>query len=75
MRPSMCLLTLFVTTSSIISLPQSVDRQLQHWYQQSAIMSSRKPTVLDGVYTNEQAERGESYYSRECAQCHLGLVR
>jgi S-disulfanyl-L-cysteine oxidoreductase SoxD len=27
-------------------------------------------SVWDGVYTQEQAQRGEAVYSRECASCH-----
>jgi S-disulfanyl-L-cysteine oxidoreductase SoxD len=27
-------------------------------------------TVWDGVYTKEQADRGESLYAERCAQCH-----
>ena len=30
-------------------------------------------TVLDGVYTTEQAERGHAAYERYCVQCHEGL--
>ena len=30
-------------------------------------------TVLDGVYTKEQAERGHAAYERYCVQCHEGL--
>jgi mono/diheme cytochrome c family protein len=30
-------------------------------------------TVLDGVYTIEQAERGHVAYERHCIQCHEGL--
>jgi mono/diheme cytochrome c family protein len=28
-------------------------------------------SVLDGVYTVEQAKRGEAAYAKECASCHL----
>ena len=28
-------------------------------------------SVWDGVYTEEQATRGQKEYQRECAQCHL----
>ena len=28
-------------------------------------------TVWDGVFTEEQATRGQEEYQRECAQCHL----
>jgi mono/diheme cytochrome c family protein len=27
-------------------------------------------SVWDGVYTNEQAERGRAFYARQCAACH-----
>jgi quinoprotein glucose dehydrogenase len=30
-------------------------------------------SVLDGVYTKEQAERGHAAYERHCVQCHEGL--
>jgi mono/diheme cytochrome c family protein len=30
-------------------------------------------TVLDGVYTAEQAERGHAAYEKYCIQCHEGL--
>jgi quinoprotein glucose dehydrogenase len=30
-------------------------------------------SVLDGVYTKEQAERGHAAYERYCHQCHEGL--
>ena len=28
-------------------------------------------TIWDGVYTDEQARRGQRLYERECAECHL----
>lgn len=28
------------------------------------------PTILDGVYSQEQAARGQDAYSRNCARCH-----
>lgn len=28
-------------------------------------------TVLDGVYTAEQAKRGQAAYAEQCASCHL----
>jgi mono/diheme cytochrome c family protein len=33
-----------------------------------AAQSSR--SVWDGVYTSEQAQRGETLYTRQCARCH-----
>ena len=32
------------------------------------------PSVRDGVYTNEQADRGEGLYDDQCAVCH-GAIR
>jgi mono/diheme cytochrome c family protein len=32
--------------------------------------SSDSRSVWDGVYTEEQAKRGETVYSKECASCH-----
>ena len=37
------------------------------------VQSSPAPvsrSVLDGVYTEDQAKRGQSIYARECASCH-----
>src|SRR6516164_2866588 len=36
--------------------------------QSSTAAESR--SVWDGVYTQEQAKRGETLYSKECASCH-----
>jgi len=35
---------------------------------QSPVAASR--SALDGVYTDEQAKRGETVYAQECATCH-----
>jgi mono/diheme cytochrome c family protein len=32
-------------------------------------------TVWDGVYTDEQATRGQALYEKECATCHLDNLR
>lgn len=37
----------------------------------SAAMGAQDKSVWDGVYTEEQATRGESSYEQECATCHL----
>ena len=35
------------------------------------VMAARQPaSVWDGVYTAEQARRGEPLYAAECAECH-----
>jgi DNA-binding beta-propeller fold protein YncE/mono/diheme cytochrome c family protein len=40
--------------------------------QQAPATSSTEPTqsVWDGVYTEEQAKRGEALYAQRCARCH-----
>lgn len=38
------------------------------WAQEPAPAESR--SVWDGVYTEEQAKRGEPLYHKECAPCH-----
>jgi mono/diheme cytochrome c family protein len=36
-----------------------------------AVLSGQSPrTVWDGVYTDEQATRGEALYRTHCAECH-----
>ncbi|MGH9843099.1 MAG: c-type cytochrome [Blastocatellia bacterium] len=39
-----------------------------------AALRAQEPvrSVWDGVYTEEQAKRGEKLYARECASCHRG---
>jgi len=32
--------------------------------------TAKPRSVWDGVYTEEQAKRGETLYARECASCH-----
>ena len=34
-------------------------------------VEAQDKTVWDGVYTEEQATRGETTYEQECATCHL----
>jgi mono/diheme cytochrome c family protein len=36
----------------------------------TALMAQSSATVLDGVYTAEQAARGEAVYTRSCRGCH-----
>ena len=35
-----------------------------------AVMAQTSRSVWDGVFTKEQAKRGEALYSSECASCH-----
>ena len=34
-------------------------------------VAAQEATIWDGVYTEEQAERGMKVYEQECAACHL----
>ena len=34
------------------------------------LLGALSRTVWDGVYTEEQAKRGEELYQKECASCH-----
>src|SRR4051794_31202389 len=36
------------------------------------IQASASKTVLDGVFTTAQADRGDAVYSEKCAPCHEG---
>ena len=36
----------------------------------AAIGAQSSRSVWDGVYTAEQAQRGEALYTRQCARCH-----
>jgi mono/diheme cytochrome c family protein len=38
--------------------------------QAQAVQSSESRSVWDGVYTEEQAKRGQDLYRKECASCH-----
>lgn len=40
-----------------------------------AAFAQASKTVSDGVYTKEQALRGEASYQKECASCHLDDLR
>jgi mono/diheme cytochrome c family protein len=42
--------------------------------QPSAIGNPQSFSVWDGVYTEEQASRGEAVYRRECSSCHLATL-
>ena len=35
-----------------------------------AAIAQTSKTVWDGVYTDDQAKRGEGFYGKECASCH-----
>jgi mono/diheme cytochrome c family protein len=35
-----------------------------------AVFAAQQVTVWDGVFTREQADRGEKLYADRCARCH-----
>lgn len=41
---------------------------------QQATRSTESRSVWDGVYTEEQAKRGEALYRKECASCHADTL-
>ncbi len=38
---------------------------------ETRLAAQDKTTIWDGVYTDDQAMRGQRVYEQECAQCHL----
>jgi quinoprotein glucose dehydrogenase len=42
------------------------------WFTAAAlgVLAAQQITVWDGVYTREQADRGEKIYGERCARCH-----
>lgn len=41
------------------------------WVAASMFLAGQEPrTIWDGVYTEEQAARGEQVYAKSCGQCH-----
>jgi mono/diheme cytochrome c family protein len=43
------------------------------WAGFATVLAQAPGSVLDGVYTTAQAERGHTVYETRCAQCHEGL--
>ena len=62
----------FITVAGIAGLRSSVRAEQPASAQQAPAGSSAEPSqsVWDGIYTNEQAARGDALYSRTCAACH-----
>jgi mono/diheme cytochrome c family protein len=42
---------------------------------QKPVLAQQARTVMDGAYTEEQASRGASLYTKECAYCHGAGLR
>ncbi len=52
--------------ASLLVAPDRADRPVR-----AATLAAQDETIWDGVYTDEQAQRGMQTYERECAACHL----
>lgn len=61
-----------VTVASVISFSSSMGAKLTLPRPQAPGASPTEPTqsVWDGVYTAEQAKRGEILYAQKCVRCH-----
>jgi mono/diheme cytochrome c family protein len=53
-------ITIAIAACSLLALAASVD----------ATLRAQATSVADGVYTEEQAKRGATVYSEQCASCH-----
>ena len=56
---------LLLLAATLVSLPMLRAQQTP-----STPPSAESRSVWDGVYTEEQAKRGETLYQKECASCH-----
>jgi mono/diheme cytochrome c family protein len=62
-------LTILATASlAVLCSGWPTARSAHHHPQQPAAETTR--SVWDGVYTEDQAKRGEETYKKECASCH-----
>ncbi len=48
-----------------------VPGQSEHATVETRLAAQAQTTIWDGVYTEDQAGRGERVYGQECASCHL----
>jgi mono/diheme cytochrome c family protein len=53
-------ITIAIATCALFTLAAGFD----------AILRAQAASVADGVYTEEQAKRGATVYSEQCASCH-----
>ncbi len=62
----------FITLTAVAAFRSSVGAEQAASTQQAPPTSSTAPSqsVWDGVYTEEQAARGDALYSQTCAACH-----
>ena len=63
----------FISLAAIGAFRSSVRAEHTSPSQQAPATSSTKPSpsVWDGIYTEEQAKRGETLYLQRCASCHM----
>ena len=53
--------------ASMVAIPNAA-----HGHAVEATLAAQgQTTIWDGVYTDDQAKRGQQVYEQECAQCHL----
>ena len=52
---------------SLVVVPESADGSAI----EAILAAQARTTIWDGVYTGDQAMRGQRVYAQECAQCHL----
>jgi mono/diheme cytochrome c family protein len=53
--------------ASIVVVPESAHGTAI----EATLAAQGQTTIWDGVYTDDQATRGQHVYEQECAQCHL----
>jgi mono/diheme cytochrome c family protein len=61
-----------IPLAAAIAVPSSVRAKQRAPSQQSSAPSPTEPaqSVWDGIYTEEQANRGGALYAQRCARCH-----
>ena len=62
----------FISVAAVAAFRSSVRAEQTAPSQQAPATASTEPSlsVWNGIYTEEQAKRGELLYSRRCAHCH-----
>ena len=53
--------------ASLVVIPESAKGTAL----EATLAAQGETTIWDGVYTDDQATRGQRVYEQECAQCHL----
>lgn len=60
-----------LTAVALLGAPEELPAQEEAAREEAGATAESEPaTTLDGVYTAEQARRGEEVFSRRCAACH-----